>query len=94
MRLVVEETRYVGLVSGACFAAPGHHVTCFDKNEAKKREMACPIVVDLRNVYSPDDMTNRGFLYQSIGRAGKPSLHSSRSERPLELEKNVHGGGL
>ena len=37
-----------------------------------KREMACPVVVDLRNIYNPEDLTNRGFLYQSIGRVGKP----------------------
>jgi UDPglucose 6-dehydrogenase len=37
-----------------------------------KREMACPVVVDLRNVYNPDDLTSRGFLYQSVGRVGKP----------------------
>ncbi len=34
-----------------------------------KREMAHPVVVDLRNVYDPDELTKRGFLYQSIGRA-------------------------
>jgi UDPglucose 6-dehydrogenase len=28
-----------------------------------------PIVVDLRNVYRPDDMRERGFKYSSIGRA-------------------------
>ena len=37
-----------------------------------KREMACPIVVDLRNIYDPIELTKRGFLYQSIGRPGKP----------------------
>jgi UDPglucose 6-dehydrogenase len=37
-----------------------------------EREMACPVVVDLRNIYNPEDLTNRGFLYQSVGRAGKP----------------------
>jgi UDPglucose 6-dehydrogenase len=37
-----------------------------------KREMARPVVVDLRNIYNPDDLTSRGFLYQSIGRTGKP----------------------
>ena len=35
-----------------------------------KREMACPVIVDLRNVYDPNELTRRGFLYQSIGRAG------------------------
>jgi len=27
-----------------------------------------PVVVDLRNVYSPDDMRAAGFSYRSIGR--------------------------
>src|SRR6267142_4089614 len=34
-----------------------------------KREMARPVVVDLRNVYDPKELTARGFLYKSIGRA-------------------------
>jgi UDPglucose 6-dehydrogenase len=34
-----------------------------------KREMAYPVIVDLRNVYDPNELTKRGFLYQSIGRA-------------------------
>jgi UDPglucose 6-dehydrogenase len=37
-----------------------------------KCEMACPVVVVLRNVYDPNELTRRGFLYQSIGRPGKP----------------------
>jgi UDPglucose 6-dehydrogenase len=37
-----------------------------------KKEMACPVVVDLRNIYSPDDLMNHGFHYQSVGRAAKP----------------------
>src|SRR5882757_2529972 len=35
MRIVVVGTGYVGLVSGACFADFGHHVTCVDKDQAK-----------------------------------------------------------
>jgi len=30
--------------------------------------MACPVVVDLRNVYSPEDMKKYGFAYTSVGR--------------------------
>src|SRR4051812_41620971 len=35
MRIVVVGTGYVGLVSGACFADFGHHVTCVDRDDAK-----------------------------------------------------------
>jgi UDPglucose 6-dehydrogenase len=31
--------------------------------------MACPVVVDLRNVYQPEDMKNAGFAYTCVGRA-------------------------
>jgi UDPglucose 6-dehydrogenase len=31
--------------------------------------MAAPVVVDLRNVYRPEQMTKRGFSYVSIGRS-------------------------
>jgi UDPglucose 6-dehydrogenase len=34
-----------------------------------KEVMAQPIVVDLRNVYSPADMEANGFVYESVGRA-------------------------
>jgi UDPglucose 6-dehydrogenase len=33
-----------------------------------KREMAQPVVVDLRNIYRPDDMAALGFIYESVGR--------------------------
>jgi UDPglucose 6-dehydrogenase len=35
MRIVMIGTGYVGLVSGACFADFGHHVTCVDKDKSK-----------------------------------------------------------
>jgi len=34
-----------------------------------KSLMTSPVVVDLRNIYRPDDMRARGFRYASIGRA-------------------------
>lgn len=34
MRVAVIGTGYVGLVSGVCLAAKGHHVTCVDRNPA------------------------------------------------------------
>jgi UDPglucose 6-dehydrogenase len=30
--------------------------------------MRAPVVVDLRNIYRPDEMRQRGFTYASIGR--------------------------
>jgi UDPglucose 6-dehydrogenase len=33
-----------------------------------KRSMRAPVVVDLRNIYRPDEMRQRGFTYASIGR--------------------------
>jgi UDPglucose 6-dehydrogenase len=34
-----------------------------------KDEMAAPVMVDLRNVYRPDELRRRGFKYISVGRA-------------------------
>jgi UDPglucose 6-dehydrogenase len=30
--------------------------------------MARPVVVDLRNIYRPDDMARHGFTYVGVGR--------------------------
>jgi len=30
--------------------------------------MACPVMVDLRNVYRPEDMKKHGFAYSCVGR--------------------------
>jgi UDPglucose 6-dehydrogenase len=36
-----------------------------------KEVMAQPVLVDLRNVYSPEEIVRHGFVYESIGRARK-----------------------
>jgi len=36
-----------------------------------KATMARPVVIDLRNVYRPEDLIKHGFTYQGIGRAGQ-----------------------
>jgi UDPglucose 6-dehydrogenase len=33
-----------------------------------KETMAQPVLVDLRNVYRPDEIARYGFVYESIGR--------------------------
>ena len=30
--------------------------------------MACPVIVDLRNVYRPEEVVGHGFRYESVGR--------------------------
>ncbi len=35
-----------------------------------KQVMARPVVIDLRNIYRPEDMARRGFIYQGVGRPG------------------------
>src|SRR3954449_326240 len=37
-----------------------------------KRAMAQPVVVDLRNIYRPEDMAALGFSYESVGRPHEP----------------------
>ncbi|MGP8123610.1 MAG: UDP-glucose dehydrogenase family protein [Xanthobacteraceae bacterium] len=36
-----------------------------------KAEMAQPVIVDLRNVYRPDEMAEHGFIYDSVGRPAR-----------------------
>ena len=33
-----------------------------------KATMAQPVIVDLRNIYRPEEMAAAGFVYESIGR--------------------------
>jgi UDPglucose 6-dehydrogenase len=37
-----------------------------------KSEMAQPVIVDLRNIYRPEDMATLGFAYESVGRGSEP----------------------
>ena len=41
--------------------------------ERLKNELAHPVVVDLRNVYRPEDMATHGFVYESVGRPAEQS---------------------
>src|ERR1700749_931490 len=39
--------------------------------ERLKREMAQPVIIDLRNIYRPEEMVALGFTYESVGRASE-----------------------
>lgn len=36
-----------------------------------KQHLACPILIDLRNIYSPEEMEQHGFLYAGVGRPAR-----------------------
>jgi len=44
--------------------------------------MACPVVVDLRNVYRPEEMLKHGFAYASVGRS--PATRTFKDDASLE----------
>jgi len=42
--------------------------------ERLKDTMAAPVVIDLRNIYRPEEMAKLGFIYESVGRLGTAKL--------------------
>ena len=48
MNLCIIGSGYVGLVSGACFAEVGHHVTCVDNDQRKVDSLQSRKNPDLR----------------------------------------------
>src|SRR5207248_1748648 len=48
MRIAMIGSGYVGLVSGACFADFGHHVTCVDKDVEKVNSLVGGIIRNAR----------------------------------------------
>src|SRR6185295_7020765 len=61
--------------------------------------MAQPVVVDLRNIYSPEDMAEHGFVYDSVGRAPIQQLRRSTdrdamAKRPKATKRSVPAPAL
>jgi UDPglucose 6-dehydrogenase len=44
--------------------------------------MACPVIVDLRNIYRPEDMSRHGFAYACVGRS--PATATVAGDETLE----------
>jgi UDPglucose 6-dehydrogenase len=56
--------------------------------ERLRDQMACPVVMDLRNVYRPEDMARHGFAYACIGRSlSAPFTGDASLERLMSLAK-------
>ena len=51
--------------------------------------MACPVVVDLRNIYCAEDMNRRGFAYACVGRppTAPASMEDVSLDWPVSLAK-------
>jgi UDPglucose 6-dehydrogenase len=53
-----------------------------------REAMAAPIIVDLRNIYRPDEMERLGFMYESIGRPARRRT-GPRVERTSVTESSL-----
>jgi UDPglucose 6-dehydrogenase len=64
--------------------------------ERVKNLMACPVIVDLRNIYRPEDMKKHGFAYSCVGRLPtfQPLNVSIPSGRRRSLSSAEAGGRL
>ena len=69
MRIAMIGTGYVGLVSGACLADFGHHVTCIDKDIAKVAALARGDVQEVRGI-GLDNRIGPKFLHAGPGFGG------------------------
>jgi hypothetical protein len=59
--------------------------------EQLKQRMACPILIDLRNIYSDDDIDRHGFYYVGLGRQiVRKTLDSYAAQKYLAGAKNAY----
>ena len=47
--------------------------------------MACPVIVDLRNIYRPEEMSRYGFAYTCVGRVSKNMIQDPSLEGLVSL---------
>jgi hypothetical protein len=47
-----------------------------------KRTMANPVIIDLRNIYRPEEVTSQGFRYESVGRISQKAPISGPTGNP------------
>ena len=74
-RLVLPDVAYcdgpyscVDGADGAVIVTEWEQFRALDLDQMKQR-MACPILIDLRNIYAGEDMQQHGFFYVGVGRA-------------------------
>ena len=52
--------------------------------------MARPVLVDLRNIYRPEEIARYGFTYESVGRARKRVAFFDRAVMPRAGGAVIH----
>jgi UDPglucose 6-dehydrogenase len=50
------------------FVTEWEQFRALDLDRIKQAMSASPVIVDLRNIYRPEEMIERGFIYESVGR--------------------------
>jgi UDPglucose 6-dehydrogenase len=51
--------------------------------------MTCPVIIDLRNIYQPDEVKRYGFAYASVGRpTAEPAYPGERRRAPSDLRRH------
>jgi UDPglucose 6-dehydrogenase len=50
------------------FVTEWEQFRALDLDRIKRAMAASPVIVDLRNIYRPEEMIERGFIYESVGR--------------------------
>jgi hypothetical protein len=53
-----------------------------------------PVVIDMRNIYNPADMTAAGFVYHSIGRPSTVGRERRRRGDPAKLQATNNSPAL
>jgi UDPglucose 6-dehydrogenase len=50
-----------------------------------KTIMVSPVLVDLRNIYLPEEIARHGFVYESVGRARSGGLNPGRRASDIRV---------
>ena len=92
MRVTMIGAGYVGLVSGACLADFGHHVTCIDKDARRIAALKRGEI----SIFEPglDQTCTANNVRQGRLEFGRRTLGLWRTQRPFSLQSEHRRGGV
>ena len=62
-----------------CYLTEWNEFRALDLGAGQERCCATPLVIDLRNIYQPQEMTAAGLVYHSIGRPARTARPQLRA---------------